>query len=562
MRLGLGLKIHAVTATALLGMLVIIGLAVQGLAGEIDRARALRTQQAVELAHGVLAHYEAEARAGRFTQEEARKRALGAVRTLRFSGDEYFFVIDEAARMVMHPIKPALDGKDMSGFADPAGTKLFAVMAETVRREGAGFVTYFWPKPGEDHPVAKISFVDGFKPWGLIVGAGVYTDDTAAYLRGTVLRLGSGLFAVLALVGLTAALIGRNVARPMLGLADTMARIARGEAVAVPGRNRGDEIGTMARALEVFRDDAGRKRELEAQARSEAQAQVEHGRRLEAGIDAFRQAVQGSLAGLARDAGTMDATARTLTDIAARSAAEAQAATVSSVTTADHVTSVAGATEELSSSIQEIARQVEGATGVVRQGAAMGQRSAEQVDRLSQSAARIGAVVATVQAIASQTNLLALNATIEAARAGEAGRGFAVVANEVKDLAAQTAQATEEIVGYVAEIQASTRSAVDGIHALTAAMREIDGVTVAGAASVGQQDAAAREIAGSIGSAATGTDTLARAMRAATRAADETQGAAASVLTVSGNLGEQSRALEQQIRGFLASLQGPGRQAA
>ncbi|AWN38511.1 methyl-accepting chemotaxis protein [Methylobacterium radiodurans] len=562
MKLGLGLKIHAVTAMALAGMLVVIGLAVHGLSGEIDGARATRTRQAVELARGILAHYEGEARAGRLTQDAARAAALGTVKTLRFAGDEYFFVVDDALRMIMHPIKPALDGKDMTGFADPNGYKLFQAMGETVRRNGAGFVAYLWPKPGAEAPVGKISYVAGFQPWGLIVGAGVYTDDTMAYLRDTVLRLGGGLFAVLALVGLVAAVIGRNVTRPVLGLAEAMARVARGEHTAIPGRDRGDEIGSMARALEVVRDAAAGKAELEAQARDQARSQIDHGQRLEAGIDAFREAVQGSLAGLARDTDTMQATARTLSGIAARSATEASAATASSISTAHNVTAVAGATEELSSSIQEIARQVEGATGVVRRGAAMGERSAEQVDHLSQSAARIGAVVATVQAIASQTNLLALNATIEAARAGEAGRGFAVVAAEVKELANQTAQATEEIVGYVAEIQASTRAAVEGIHALTGVMREIDGVTVAVAGSIDQQDSAAREIASSIGSAASGTDTLARAMRLATQAADETQGAAGSMLTVSDSLGQQSRAIEQQVRAFLDALRDPGARAA
>ncbi|GJE44302.1 cache domain-containing protein [Methylobacterium soli] len=555
MKLGLGVKIHAITVAALIGVLAIIGLASHGLYREITAARATRTQQAVEVARGVLTHFEGEARAGRMPEAEARRAALAVLKGLRFAGEEYFYVIDETHRMVMHPIKPALEGKDMSGFADPAGTRLFVDMGDVVRRDGAGFVSYLWPKPGAEEPVGKISYVAGFKPWGLIIGTGVYTDDTLAYLRGTLITLLAGMAAVLVLIGLVAAAIGRHVAGPALGLAETMDRLAKGDrAIAVPGLARGDEIGTMARALDVFRRDAIRTAELETEARALTDARSVQARHVESGVETFRTVIQDALTTLGRDTGAMQTTARTLSGIAANSASEAKAAMSESVSTAGHVTAVAGATEELSSSIREIARQVGGAAEVVRRGAAMAGRSAEQVETLNQAAGRIGAVVAAVQAIASQTNLLALNATIEAARAGEAGRGFAVVAAEVKGLAAQTAQATEEIVGYVAEIQASTRTAVEGIHDLAAVMAEIDGVTVAVADAVGQQDGATREIAGSIGAAAAGTEALAAAMRISTRAAGETSEAAGSVLTVSESLAAQTRRIETEVQDFLAAL--------
>ena len=277
-------------------------------------------------------------------------------------------------------------------------------------------------------------------------------------------------------------------------------------------------------------------------------------RNMDTAIEAFRVSSREILSAVGRDARVMRDTAEGLSGVASGASTQSVAAAAASEETAASVETVAAAAEELASSIQEIGRQVERATTAVRTAGSTTQRSATEIEGLSAAGQRIGAVVDLIQAIAAQTNLLALNATIEAARAGEAGRGFAVVASEVKNLAAETAKATEEIAQQVQGIQASTKSAVEAVKDIATAMRSIDEVTTAIAGAVEQQGAATREISSNIHMASTGTQTLSANIAAVNGAIGETTRAAGQVLSASTSVSDEAARLAEQVEAFFVAL--------
>ena len=281
-------------------------------------------------------------------------------------------------------------------------------------------------------------------------------------------------------------------------------------------------------------------------------------RNMEMAIEAFRLSSRDILAIVAKDAGGMRDNAQGMSETASNASTQSVSAAAAAEQTATNVQTVAAAAEELGSSIQEIGRQVEQATRSVRAAGGTTERSATEIEGLSAAGQRIGAVVDLIQAIAAQTNLLALNATIEAARAGEAGRGFAVVASEVKNLAAQTAKATEEIAQQVQGIQTSTKSAVDAVKEIATAMRQIDEVTSAIASAVEEQGAATREITQNVQMAASGTQTLASNIASVNGAIGEASRSAEQVLGASGNVVSQAERLAQEVEAFFVALRnGP-----
>jgi methyl-accepting chemotaxis protein len=348
------------------------------------------------------------------------------------------------------------------------------------------------------------------------------------------------------------AIVGRPLRRT-LGVIDALT--AGRHEVDVPDQARADEIGAIARALQLFKDNAGRMRQLEVEAAAEKQrAETARREALLALADRFEADVKSVVDAVAAGATEMQATAEAMSATAEETSRQSAAVAAASEQASANVGTVAGATEELSTSIQEIGRQVESSTRIAGQASAEAIQTTELMRNLAGTAQQIGQVVELISTIANQTNLLALNATIEAARAGEAGKGFAVVASEVKALAGQTARATEEIAGKAQEIRQATESACGSIDGISVTIGQVNSIASAIAAAVEQQRAATRDIAGNVAEAARGTAEVSANIGGVTHAAGETGAAATQVLGAAAGLAREAEALRGQVADFLATI--------
>ena len=359
----------------------------------------------------------------------------------------------------------------------------------------------------------------------------------------------------LVLVGAGVLIISRSVARPLSAITTTIKRVAEGaEDVEVPHTDRADEIGALARAIQIFQEAMGRNRNLNSQVLLDSKAREERTRHIEASVEAFRGAIGSVLGAVNDNASSMRDTAQSISKVASDASGRASAAAQATEQASSNVFAVASAAEQLSASVEEIGRQVRQSAGVVEQAGQRTEKSVAEIESLAAATQRIDGVLNLIQAIAEQTNLLALNATIEAARAGEAGRGFAVVAHEVKTLAGQTAKATSEIGQNISMIQASTRNAVEAVREIGTAVREINEVTSNIAGAVGQQDAATREISANAQLAADGNSTLVANIGSLSDAIGDTNKAATSVLSASSDLTSTAELLSREVDKFFRNL--------
>jgi methyl-accepting chemotaxis protein len=359
----------------------------------------------------------------------------------------------------------------------------------------------------------------------------------------------------LVLVGFGVLIIFRSVARPLSVITSTIKLVAEGaDNVAVPHTDRADEIGALARAIQIFKEAMDRNRNLNSQVLLDSKAREERARHIETSVEAFRGAIGSVLDAVNDNASAMRNTAQSISGVASEASGRATAAAQATEQASSNVFAVAGAAEQLSASIEEIGRQVRHSATVVEQAGQRTEKSVAEIESLAAATQRIDGVLSLIQAIAEQTNLLALNATIEAARAGEAGRGFAVVAHEVKTLAGQTAKATAEIGQNISMIQTSTRNAVDAVREIGTAVRDINEVTSNIAGSVGQQDAATREISANAQLAADGNSTLVANIGSLSSAIGDTNKAATSVLSASSDLTATAELLSREVEKFFRNL--------
>ena len=381
--------------------------------------------------------------------------------------------------------------------------------------------------------------------------------DTDVLAFGTIdsLYLVSGV-GLAASLGLLSWIILVLVVRPLTGVATVMGIIAKGDlTLHVEGTERGDEVGAMARAVQVFKDNGLEMRRMEAEAvEQKRRAEAEQKAALNRLADSFEASVKGVVDAVATAASEMEAAASAMANTAEEATRQSTAVAAASEQASANVNTVAGATEELSASIQEISRQVTTSSAIAGQAVGEARQTGGIMQELATSAQKIGEVVGLINSIASQTNLLALNATIEAARAGEAGKGFAVVASEVKALASQTAKATEEIAAKAQEIQQSTSMAVRSIDGISGTITKMSEIAATVAAAVEQQQAATRDIAGNVTQAAQGTAEVSSNIGSVTQAASETGAAATQVMGAAGSLAREAETLRGEVATFLRTV--------
>jgi methyl-accepting chemotaxis protein len=371
-------------------------------------------------------------------------------------------------------------------------------------------------------------------------------------LRSAILRV--TLITALALAVSAAAMTGlaHRVVRPLKSLVEATAAISRGNLdYHVPGLERSDEIGQMAAALEVFKQNAVARGRLEAQQKA---AELRAAAEKRAFANEFEAAVGGVIETVSSASTELEAAAHTLTKTAETTQQLSTVAATASEEASANVQSVASATEEMTASISEIGRQVQEATRIANEAVTQARGTDARINELSKSANRIGDIVKLITSVAEQTNLLALNATIEAARAGDAGKGFAVVAQEVKALAAQTATATEEISSQITGMQTATQDSVKAINQISGTIWRISEISSAIAAAVQKQGAATEEISRNVGAAAKGTTQVAMNITDVNRGASETGSACTQVLSSAQSLSEESNRLKLEVQKFLATV--------
>ncbi len=412
-------KLVVLVTIGLVGLLLSTGQVLTALKREMLEDRQVKTRHLVEVAYGVIANFGAEAAAGRMTDEDAKRAALASVSKLRYAGTEYFWVNDMEPRVVMHPIKPELDGQNVSEYRDPNGKALFVAFVQEVRRKGEGFVDYMWPKPGHGQPVPKTSYVKGYAPWGWVVGSGIYLDDVDAAYSAELRKLAVVTGIIALAVGLLGWLIARALSIPIGEAMAVARRLARGDLTVKVTQGGRDEVG---RLLEAQADLVGELSQIIGEVRtgsealSHASSQVSH-------------ASQGLSQGTGELSSSVDA--------------------------------ITAALEEMNASIDRNAKISQVTDEMARKGAHDATEGGKAVAETVAAMNVIAEKISIIDEIAYQTNLLALNAAIEAARAGDQGRGFAVVAAEVRKLAERAQKAAGEIGGLAgASVAVANRSRV------------------------------------------------------------------------------------------------------
>lgn len=426
--IGFGAKTAVISLVIVLPVLGLLGWLISGAYAQAMDARKTALRQHVEVVIGILKNAQAQEALG-VPRETAEASAKQLIASLRYSESEYFWINNMAVQVVMHPTNPNLNGKDASGIKDPSGKAVFQSFVHEVRQNGKGFVTYQWPKPGSDKPVDKVSYVQGFEPWGWVVGTGLYVDD----LRAAFLTSLAGVAAVISVVALAVAYLFISFYKVMNGGLNQTRRILQAMTVGDLSMNPSpwgrDEAAALMLDLAAMQDSL---RGLVSEIRSSSASIVE------------------SSAVVAH--GAQDLAART-----------EQAAA--------NLEQTAASMEEISATVASTLENTGNAATVAQRNAGMATQGSEvmaevvrSMQQIKDSSARIADIIGTIDSIAFQTNILALNAAVEAARAGEQGRGFAVVASEVRSLATRSADAAKEIKSLISGSVERVESGVDTVQ--------------------------------------------------------------------------------------------------
>jgi methyl-accepting chemotaxis protein len=554
----IGAKLAIMTVVAAICMALVASVVLWIARNQLVNERAEKAHAVVDVVWNLADGYYKAYKAGQMTEEEAKKRFFEANNNVWYENrTNYAYIYDyETGLCVSNPGIPQFVGKDMRPNKDANGNP-FAVTLMGIAKQGQGTLHYSFRRNGSDPtPLEKVAFTRGFAPWNMMIASAeyMYEVDNSFW---SMAQTASIVIAVLMLISIAIAwAFSRSIVKPLTSLKERMASLSAGQLEApVAHADRRDEIGEMARTVQVFRDamiETNRMREQQAAAELR---QVET-RKLDMNrlADQFESEVGEIIELVSVAAGKLESSSTTLSTTADTVSQVSSRASTASGEASSNVHSVAAASEELASSIGEISRQVGTSAKIAGEAVSQAQKTDTRISELSQAASRIGDVVDLIQTIAGQTNLLALNATIEAARAGDAGKGFAVVASEVKTLAEQTAKATDEISQQISDIQSATRDSVAAIKEIGATIGKISEISAAIASSVEQQGSATQEISRNVQRAAEGTSQVEASIADVQRGAAEAGAASSQVQSAAQSLANESNRLKRGVASFMSSI--------
>ncbi|MCW5688416.1 MAG: cache domain-containing protein [Pseudolabrys sp.] len=509
---GLQARLYGIVVLALAGLFVLGAVTTYKTSESLTSRRQAELKNLVEAAYGAVAAQYDLFKAGKINEDQAKKAAGDALTSMRFQGDNYFFVTGMDMSNVLNPGNPKMVGKDMSQFKDASGRYFVQEMAKIAREQGAGVVDYDWAKPGTDKPIPKTSYIKLFAPWGWIIGTGVYNDDIAAdrdQLLSATLLVG---LIIAVITGGLAFFVARNINSRVsrLGsLSTAIEELSRGNfAVKLPDTDGRDEIG-----------------------------------RITAAIRAMVDRLSGTMTAITRASGEVNNASAEIststTDLSQRT--EEQAASLEETTAA--MQELAQTVKRNATNAQEANRSAGTTREVADRGGQVVVQAVQAMAKIEESSRKISDIIGVIDEIARQTNLLALNAAVEAARAGEAGRGFAVVASEVRSLAQRSSQAAKDITDLITNSSGQVKDGVDLVNragvSLTEIVESIKGMTTVVA-----------EIAEASSEQATGIEEINRALAQMDEAIQQNSALVEENAATAKTLEHQAQAMDEQISFF------------
>ena len=545
--LNIGKKIYLVAMALILIFSLSLGWLYSSYRDQLYAGRQNQLITAVDTAWGIIDHF-ARSAGEELSTSEAQTLAKTAVSNLRFEGDIYFWINDTGPKMVMHPIKPELDGKDLSAAKDPDGLLLFVEMVKVANAKGAGFVEYQWPKPGKEKPQPKLSYVKKHPEWNWIIGSGMYVDDLNAEINAILYSVLAVLLVAILISSALVFFLARGVSRPMHKAVEMVEEMAKGHLQLRMNMNQNDEVGRMARAMDNFADslqneiiDALKKLasgDLNFEITPYDDKDEIRGalKKLEIDLNTTMQEIQLSGENIAAGSIQVNDSAQTLSSGATESAASLEEISSS-------LAELASQTKQNAANASTVNQLSSEAKLAADQGNNQMQRMVGAMNDITQAGQNISKIIKVIDEIAFQTNLLALNAAVEAARAGQHGKGFAVVAEEVRNLAARSAKAAQETAALIeGSVQKTSngatiaRQTADSLEAILLGVTKVSNLA-------GEIAAASEEQSQGISQVSQGIGQIDQVTQQNTACAEESAASAEQ-------LADQARQLQQMLRRF------------